>query len=169
MLHHKRQAELWGCLYHTLYALTGDTAVLEHVRDISNARFYCRLHEMGLMAVALHKGAPAEPEFWETLNPDGAHSLLLTVPADHLQGVEHAVAVELWPGRSACISDSKQPTHQWVDWAAFLASPYGRPLSVEVLAVADLNRYPAEDAEYTLGHALIRSRDRPDPHPDLVL
>jgi hypothetical protein len=167
MLHHQHQTELYGCLYHALYALTGDFSVLEHVRDISNARFYCRLHDMGLFAAALHRGPPVKSDFWDRLDPGGPHALLLTLPAERMEDVGHAVAVELWPGQSACVSDSKQITHQWFGWEAFLGSPYGHPLSVEVLAVADLSRYPAQDAAQTVGRAL--SRDRPDPHPELTL
>lgn len=170
MLYHRQQPELYGCMYHALYAVTGDDAVLQHAHDLSNARFYARIHALGAMVVTAwadfgNHAAVCGPELWRALVRSQPQTFLLTVPAERLPGHRHLIAVEIsWAG--ARISDSRRPAIQAMTFEEFLASPLHQAYLVEQVASADVDDYPYEDAAVGIARALAASR--PDPHPDLT-
>ncbi|SMB93326.1 hypothetical protein [Deinococcus hopiensis] len=166
MLHHRHQTTFSGCTYHALYALSGEELLLAHVHDVSEPRFYARIHELGLMAVALYVGEPAPPAFWTRLH-EGEQQFLVSIPARRLGEIQHAVALELTPGHWATVSDSRERQLLHFTWDQFLASEYAQPHRVEVIAPAVVEAYPFEDGHGLVVHAL--ARDRPDPFPDLTL
>jgi len=158
MLEHARQFNLWGCLYHAAYAITGEGTLLDHVCDLSNPRFYARLHGLGLMSMTLYASTDQQPTdslFWEMLRSHGTpQQLLLSIAAVRLPGIQHAVAVEL-TAEGATVSDSRLPALQTFLWPDFLAGPYALAFRVEVLLPAEVDAYPHEDAEQALGRALV--------------
>lgn len=171
MLHHQQQPELYGCLYHALYALTGDPDVLEHVDDLSNARFYARLHGWGLMVITpwadySDPAATTPCRFWEAVTSEHPQPYLLTVATERLPGFRHAVAA-LVSTRSVSISDSRHACPFTLTFREFLDSEYAQAFLVEQLLPAELDAYPHEDAHFSVVQAL--ARDRIDPHPDLTL
>ncbi|ULH15992.1 hypothetical protein MF271_04995 [Deinococcus sp. KNUC1210] len=161
MLNHRKQPELWGCLYHALFALMGDEELLDHARDLSNARFYARLAAMGAMPITLFASLQqlAESSFWELITTTEPQQLLVSIAAARLTGMQHLVAVEI--SRSVVIiSDSRRDQLQYRSFEDFLAGPYAVAFRVEALAPSKINLYPFEDAEQTVGRVL--ARDRPD-------
>lgn len=161
ILHHRPQPGQIGCLYHSLYALTGDESVLEHAADTSQPRFHVRLAEMGLLLFTFYCAEaplpPTPPAFWEALrarfaaNPLGAtHAPLLVTIAGTTPGWTHqvALALTLQPGEDVLISDSNAPAPITVPWDVFLASDYARAHTVEMLGPLDLDAYPPEGEEH---------------------
>ncbi|WP_027480537.1 hypothetical protein [Deinococcus pimensis] len=165
-LWHRKQAERFGCIYHALYAITGDEGVLAHVGDISEARMRTRMTKLGLftMPVFANHGdfTDATPRaFWDTYREMFAHDepghayLLLSVPSRRVANNWHAVAVKL-PNLAADtveVSDSSEDDVLVYTWPEFLASWYAHAHVVESVHVADLSLYPFEDARARLAEA----------------
>ncbi|MBZ9752735.1 hypothetical protein K7W42_17985 [Deinococcus sp. HMF7604] len=159
ILHHRQQSGLVGCLYHSLYALTGDEAQLAHVEDVSDARFAVRLAGQGLMAFPLwvtpSDGPVTETSFWTALrdrftrdNVVGAsHAPLLVAIPGTGPPMLHSVALALpiTPTEETVqVSDSNFDTPLTFSWAAFLLSDYSRAHRVEMLAPLELDAYPPD-------------------------
>ena len=159
MLEHRQQFGPVGCLYHSLYAVTGDEAMLDpgHVHDTSDARFLIRLSKWGLLAfpfwVTGANGATTDPAFWESLrgrftrdNTVGAtHAPVLVAIPGSTERWLHSVAVALpiSPEQDAVqVSDSEFPAPLTFSWAGFLASAYATAHRVEMLGPLDLDAYP---------------------------
>lgn len=157
--HHRRQSTIYGCLYHALYALTGDEQWLAHADDISDLRWLSRLHEQGGMLLTYYADnllhTPAPPGFWEALRghiaPEGEGDrptthLPLLVTIEGLSGLDrrHLVAIALpVEGRDdVWVSDSAADVPQQFAFAEFLTSRYARASEVVQLLPADVDTYP---------------------------
>lgn len=162
MLEHKPQGAPNGCLYHALFAITGDPDVLTFAGDISDARFYSRLAEFGMISLVLYAcppelARPTDPAFWQhyrdlftRANTTGARFVPLLVTVNGLT-MQHAVAVALPVHRAAgdtvIISDSNAPEPHTLTWEQFTRSEYARANRVEMLGPADVDAYPPHDPE----------------------
>lgn len=169
-LHHRQQPDLYGCLYFAAFALTGDPQVLEHTRDISNARFYARLHSWGLMVITPWSNYAGPDQFtprsfWEALTTEHSQPYLLTVAAERTPDHRHACAAVVSTS-TVTISDSRRASRATLTFEEFLDSEYAQAYLVEQLLPADLDAFPHEDAHYSVVQAL--ARDRVDPWPDLT-
>lgn len=151
-LHHRRQPLLYGCMYHATYALLGEESLLEDVSDVSPLRWQARLAQGGLIVATYWEGEltgqRAGPDFWHALRRRVAGRmdrlpLLLSVPGPlHLHMVAALVPME---GEGEVqVSDSARDALLRLPWVEFLASPYGQPLTVQVLAVTDPDAYPLD-------------------------
>lgn len=168
MLHHRKQAQLWGCIYHSLYAVTGDESMLEHVDDLSELRALTRLHSAGLGVQTLHAamfgGAqPTSKEFWIELMgrapAGGGWLMLLTVPAER-SDVRHAVAAGLYADR-VIVSDSALDDYQVFSQTEFLSSKYAQADAVGIVFPLDLDRLEPLSAQKTLAELdAMRSAER---------
>lgn len=151
-LHHRRQPLLYGCMYHATYALLGEEILLEDVSDVSPLRWQARLAQFGLIVATYYEGEltgqRAGPDFWGALRGRVAGRmdhlpLLLSVPGPrHLHMV--AALVPMAGDGEVQVSDSARDGVLRLPWADFLASPYGQPLTVQVLAVTDPGAYASE-------------------------
>ena len=166
-LHHRPQAALFGCMYHALYALTGDESWLEHVDDFSEPRWLARIQAQGCTVLVffadLMFDTRTPPHWWDALRwnipaegKGGQATTHLPVLAtvDGVSGRRHVVAVALpVNGRDdVLISDSAMPDLRVLTWAEFLDSTYARASRVEQLLTADLNAFPHQSAaEYLSG------------------
>lgn len=156
-LRHRRQPKVWGCIYHALYAVTGDESLLEHADDLSEFRALTRLHALGYGVYTLHAamfgGAqPTTPEFWREVTaqiPAGeAHVLLMTVEGVH-PDLRHAVAMALCRDE-AVISDSALPELIRLSLPDFLETKYARASEVQSVFPLDLDALPVQPAQATL-------------------
>lgn len=159
-LFHRRQKHLYGCLYHALYAVTGNEAWLEHVDDLSELRWLTRLHQDSAVLLTYFadqvQDTTTTPEFWEALRQNvdlpgvthlpllvtiegrggfGRHVLALALPVSHDDTVE--------------ISDSALDGLTYLPYREFLQSEFARAYMVQAAAPADLDAYAHESgAEY---------------------
>ncbi|WP_345465399.1 hypothetical protein [Deinococcus carri] len=155
-LQHRQQHGQVGCLYHSLYALLGDEALLEHANDVSAPRYYARLAAAGMLVSSLwctEPGFSSTPTaFWESLrrrftaaSPGGAaHAPLLVNIGGATPGWLHQVAVLLpiSPGEDIVhVSDSNFHEPLQFTWDGFLHSDYAQAYRVEMLGPADLDAY----------------------------
>lgn len=163
MLHHRKQTELWGCLYHSAFALTGDQTLLAHTSDISDPRFQARLIEHGWMLSTLYayRGPPqpADALFWlhlrDQLPPGEGAGLLVAIDAHNIPGCWHSVALMLVNSGRVSVSDSRLPDLiEYPDLWTFIASPYSQAHQVQVLLPTEVDAYPYEDAQLVVGRAL---------------
>lgn len=160
-LRHRPQAALYGCMYHALYALTGDEGWLAHVDDFSEPRWLARIQAEGGAVLVYYADLLLDtrtpPMWWDALRaiipadgqggrPTTHMPLLATV--DGLSGRRHLVALALpVVGRDDVhISDSALPDLQVLTWAEFQASPYARASRVEQIIPGDLNHYAHQSA-----------------------
>lgn len=162
MLHHRKQESLWGCIYHALYALTGEESLLEHVTDISDPRALIRLHQLGYALLPLHVvkfagpcADQADAGLWRGLVsqlPEGASALLAVTVDGFIPNTQHAIAVELSRDEVA-VSDSAHHALQLFDLENFLSSRYSRANAIEALMPLDLDAFPAVNAGEELARA----------------
>ena len=157
-LHHERQTRPYGCLYHAVYALTGDRRWLEdeYVNEFSNFRFLCNLAERRHTLFPVYVNnmddhTPVPDGWWDTLKArltaaDEYAELLVAIQSTQHPKLHHAVALILHPTGGVRISDSNQPAVVDLSWSDFLASPYARTLRVEVLIALDRDLYESENA-----------------------
>ena len=157
MLEHQQQVGEVGCLYHSAYAVTGDPSLLEHVADVSAARYQLRLIDRGLLPFTLFCAEPPEPPvsagYWERLrarftrdnHTEQRHAPLLVSIAGITSGWLHQVAV-LIPAHMdeerVCVSDSNFYCLRWQTWSEFLTSLYAQAHRIEMLGPLDLDAYP---------------------------
>jgi hypothetical protein len=154
MLLHRPQPELYGCMYHAAYAVTHDESLLDHVGDISNGRFYARLHGLGLMVITAYAAAlPIASDDWAMLLQLDGTTFLLTIDAERIPGMCHMVAAEVH-ALGVTVSDSRRAGLQHFTAAEFLASEYAAAYRVEAPAPAELDAYPHEDAAAAVHRAL---------------
>ncbi len=147
-LHHRKQAQRWGCMYHAIYALTGDEALLEQVDDISLPRWFCAIHQQGLIASPLyahHENIAGERE-WDLVSMllmcTGTHRLLMCIDSLTRPGSRHQIAVVAdFDQMKAVVSDSTADGIQVMDWEAFRAGPYARAYEVLWIGEAHLHDY----------------------------
>ncbi len=145
-LFHKKQENPWGCMYHVLYAITGDESLLEFVDDLSVEGMYKRAVERGNLPWTLYTTIArrkAGMEFWgDMLARWPKTSILLDLSIDSIQykefGIRHAVGV-LFNLRGeagvnfpfAVVSDSGVDDFRSYDsLEEFVDSPYGQPYIV---------------------------------------
>lgn len=167
MLHHLKQPELWGCLYYSAHALTGEARLLEYTNDISDPRFQARLIQHGWMLSTLYayRGPPqpADALFWlhlrDTLPEGEGAGLLVAIEAGKLPGLWHSVAVMFTAGGVGVSDSRKAELVEFPDIWSFIHSPYSQAHLVQLLMPTDIDAYPHEDAQLTVGRAL--ARDRP--------
>lgn len=156
---HRQQAGQVGCLYLSCHAVTSIPELLEHQADVSAARYYVRLIDLGFFPFVLFCADPPEPStsrgFWERLrarftrdNQTGQpHAPLLVAIPGATDGWLHQVAVALpvLEGEATVhISDSNFPAPFTLDWAQFLASAYACAHRVEMLGPLELDAYPPD-------------------------
>lgn len=152
-LAHQPQARAWGCIYHALHALTGDTAWLRHTDDISPLRWRARIAEAGLFTLPywadVHGTLTTRP-FWTNLLTRLRASrepllLLVTIPGTR-PDFTHMVAVAYPPDPAGAVlvSDSAQPAPAAYTLAEFLDSPYAQAVAVETIGTAQTDLYPPE-------------------------
>ncbi|MFC6592402.1 hypothetical protein ACFP81_10625 [Deinococcus lacus] len=156
MLHHKLQRLSYGCLYHALFAITGDEAWLEHVDDVSQPRWHARLHAAGLMVMTYWSSElieqPCPAEFWTVLRERFAAlpgvpthiSLLVTVKGLNVGHHIVAVALPVSEDHPAIISDSAKNSLWEMPLADFLLSPWAEAYAVESIAPAEVDAYPED-------------------------
>lgn len=154
MLYHRPQTRLYGCLYHSLYALTGDEHWLEHVEDVSRPRWHARLHAAGLMVMAYWDAELIEqscpPELWARLREwgqgqEGFTHIPMLATIHGIRAGHHIVGLALPVGDGPVwVSDSARHELQTLTLEEFLSSPYASAYAVEALAPADLNVYPPD-------------------------
>lgn len=53
--YHHKQENPWGCMYHVLYALTGNTSLLQHVDDLNVEGLHRKALEQGRVPWTLYK------------------------------------------------------------------------------------------------------------------
>lgn len=156
MLHHRKQARLYGCAYHALYAVTGEEAWLEHVEDISPQRWHARLHAAGLRVSVwfadLIGNTTTASSFWlglQAMHHGNALGythvpLLVTIQGRSSGAARHLVAVGM-PVSDAdpvFVSDSARPEQLGMTFQKFLASEYAQAFEVETLDTTDLDASP---------------------------
>lgn len=156
LLHHHPQTSNTGCLYASLYALTGFQEVLEHAPDVSDARFTVRLAELGLFAhpywITPPEGPITEAGFWTVMRarfrallPGEEAFPLLVAIAGTTPGWLHSVAVSVPLDHDQVeVSDSNAERLFSLPWSQFLASAYARAHRVEALAPLDLEAFPPD-------------------------
>lgn len=158
-LYHRSQRHLYGCMYHALYALTGDESWLEHVDDLSEFRWLARLHASDAVLLTYFadqvRDTTTPPEFWDTLRanvklPDIVHLPLLVTIAGRGSFGRHVVAIALpVADDSVWVSDSALDGLRHLSYAEFLQSEFARAYMVQALAPAGVEHYPHESgAEY---------------------
>lgn len=155
-LHHRPQRHLYGCMYHAIFAFTGDSHWLEHVDDLSEPRWLSRLHAAGATVLTYYADLMTDTRtkaaFWDKLRqnmPEGSEKLPLLVTCDGLSGMRHLVALEFHRDGSVVISDSALSGLRTMTCAEFLDSNYSSASMVQQLMTADVDAYPHESgAEY---------------------
>ncbi len=171
-LHHQKQPERFGCLYHALYAITGDERALQYTEDISELRFHARAVQLGYLLLPLYVcDAPLGGRFgmgwWDALRArvPAAEPLpvMVSIEQRHDPRVHHVVALCLRHDGPVTVSDSSADTFLTLDWHTFQASPYARAFRVEGIGTTDVDAYPYESARERLTQL---DRER---HPDLTL
>lgn len=166
-LHHRPQAALFGCMYHALYALTGDEGWLAHVDDFSEPRWLARIQAQGGTVLVYYADLMLDtrtPRHWwdalrwnipaEGKGGQATTHMPVLATVDGVSGRRHVIAVALpVNGRDdVLISDSAAPALQVLTWADFLDSTYARASRVEQLLSADLDAYAHQSAaEYLSG------------------
>lgn len=154
-LHHCKLKGRWGCMYHSLYAVSGDESLLDEevLSDVSDMRWRVRALQLGFLIQPwyVHPSETCEPEDWRGLTdqlPPHAHvALLVSMPSHKLNGERHQVAVLLRGSGEVSVSDSSMDG--LIDYdseEAFLASRYAVAFSIEVLALTRLDAHPKVDA-----------------------
>lgn len=150
-LHHRPQRHLYGCMYHAIFAFTGDLHWLEHVDDLSEPRWLSRLHAAGATVLTyyadLMTDTRAAPAFWQKLRehmPEESKKLPLLVTCDGLGGLRHLVALEFHRDGSVAISDSALSGLRAMTFLEFLRSNYSSASMVQQLMTADVDAYPHE-------------------------
>jgi hypothetical protein len=160
-LAHAHQTEPYGCLWHAAFALTGETWMLDHTREINTARYLALLAERGWLdetvwRVAAHPGnfMPAKDLEWY-LEP-AAHQtdpnrrfMTLALGLDFGR-LLHRVAVQLPadPLTPHWISDSlKHSIGGFGSRREFLESRYGSSIvTVSQIVSARVDHYRPMDA-----------------------
>ena len=150
MLHHRKQTERWGCIYHALYAVTGDASLLEYASDISEPRARIRLHHLGYTLLPVLE--PDWTRYAEILRDGDAVHCILTI-SGICPGATHAVALEL-SGDGVTLSDSATPGLQRLTHTQFQLSRYASPLLTEMLIPLKLDAFPVQDAGQALNELL---------------
>lgn len=152
MLHHKKQPETWGCIYYSLYALTGEESLLQHAHDLSEPRALLQLHQLGYALLPIHISrlfpVYAPSSIWDRLlEQAGPNTFLLSVTVDGIKpGTRHAVALELGAGKVE-VSDSALPNGPITYIPEqFKLSRYAQALEVSVLMTAELSHHPEVNA-----------------------
>lgn len=152
-LFHRPQKYLYGCLYHAIFAFTGDEYWLEHIEDFSEPRWLARLAAQGATVLTYYADLMTDThttvEFWEKLRdniPEGTESLPLLITVDGISSRRHLVAMRLPRNGDVVISDSALSGLRSMSFQAFLTSNYANASGVQQLLAADVDAYPHESA-----------------------
>jgi hypothetical protein len=160
-LHHKKQPNGYGCLYHSAYALTGDVRFLEGIRNANPFRLQVRAQELGFVRVHffVHQDGYTDnrgyiKHLMSEVEANEYLPMLLTYrPAKRQLTDLHVVAVHIQSSH-VMVSDSNKDAIQCYDYDEFLESEYAKPIvlswleSFEQMAAYDLDVPSAQAAEH---------------------
>ena len=177
-LHHAPQQNPWGCLWHAMYAVTGDAAFLrpEYSTEVHWLRVDIIAFSLGWLATpiftdnALGHAARVSPGFWSKMQRLAcAHTsgLLVVVGYEMPGGLGHAVGVAFQTDGQVSISDSLYLEIITVNMQAFLKTDYAaRACIVQQVLEARLDAYPMLDARTALHDQIRSSRAQETPYGD---
>lgn len=147
-IHRFPQTEPYGCMYHSIAALTGEERWLEYIEDVNNWRMQIRLAEAGYLLDSIYDNhfQKADASFWKrwiARHDDECFRVILTV--DSTPPVRHRVAALISMMESkVVIYDPAKDVVQECGLTTFASMRFARCYRAEVLFEAELDRYEPE-------------------------
>ena len=150
-LYHRKQEQLYGCIYHAAYAVTGDETFLKHVEDVSWVRWRVRMKEAGYVFEPIYCNGkePATPSFWRywlDWQADDYGALMILSIHHGKSPTSHTIGAVLSKiEQCVIISDSLRDGFVTVGQDEWPEHQYARVRRAEALLDGDLERWPPEE------------------------
>ncbi len=179
---HSPQPFPWGCLHHSLHALTGNDEILQDTTECGVDRFLFQASQRwgyyfkALWADDSHEQI-AGPDWWQRVvaerymyahnsdvpaGPPVSGLALVGIKSRKYQGLDHCVAVLVRPGKGlpVVVFDPGEPTaFEFKTLEAFAESPYGWAKSVTQVVLGDLANFPSHHGP-SMRHVTEADRER---------
>lgn len=154
-LHHRKLETNWGCMYHALYAFTGDERLLDEqlLCDVNESRWRLRVLEAGFLLIPwyVHPHEVCSPLVWRELEEKarfgGRVGFVVAVPSQVLDAERHQVAILLEEGTFKVSDSSREGLLEYDGIDKFLESHYARAFDIEMLSEARLEAHTRQEAE----------------------